>query len=374
MFSYGDKYSNAYLRLGQSWQDKVGTESDTVICERNTDEGAYLEEYETKLEWLSSTLTSWEDVDDGYQKIDVKEYFVITKREVWNCRGKENTQTSSLNFLRIVTELLARIDSNMPSFYDGFEVFLLPDTSVPQVKSNGRFIPIVREIKYINSKSHEALKYGNGNRFKENRINFERGSVLLKETGTSDPQTPPSVHLEKYLQKNFYEFIETGQSPEKSIGSSDEVAVCKRSDKDPNVYAETYHTKWWRTIMRNAKPTKVDNLVFTINFVITKHELWTCKTKGSNEKFVRSIMEYIGERPFELVYYSNAINIWKFVFNVVKKTESIAVRDIAYYENSNRVNYDGWIVEEEHFVDKIHLQKFLPSSSREKSGLKRNIV
>ncbi|XP_039296126.1 uncharacterized protein LOC111050342 isoform X2 [Nilaparvata lugens] len=321
-FTYDLVSTNGLVRLGKPWEVNTGNSSDTVTCERDTSDGSYLEEFQTKLKWHGI-------YDDDYKEVDVNYYFVITKRKVWNCSGEESTQTPSLHFLRIVTELVATASLKKLSFRDGIQVTFVPHQKMPKQEPEGQFIPIVREVKYLHPQDYKVLKY------------------------------------EGYLKLN---------QPKKE---DEEKCSCKLNANDPNLYSAAYLTPWLVKNDVKASPTEpvdeLNEIRCRNNFIITKHELWNCETRGSKKKLVRSILEYIGREPVKTLRYTNHLNLWTFVLNLEKQLQSIAVRDVSYFnEKLERVSYYGQIQEDKakykDVKDKGPLSKMLPSSSKEKSN------
>ncbi|XP_039296125.1 uncharacterized protein LOC111050342 isoform X1 [Nilaparvata lugens] len=361
-FTYDLVSTNGLVRLGKPWEVNTGNSSDTVTCERDTSDGSYLEEFQTKLKWHGI-------YDDDYKEVDVNYYFVITKRKVWNCSGEESTQTPSLHFLRIVTELVATASLKKLSFRDGIQVTFVPHQKMPKQEPEGQFIPIVREVKYLHPQDYKVLKYEGYLKLNQPKKEDEEKCSIFKEINKEND----AVFREIKLSSDAYlELIDRALPT-----NSDELATCKLNANDPNLYSAAYLTPWLVKNDVKASPTEpvdeLNEIRCRNNFIITKHELWNCETRGSKKKLVRSILEYIGREPVKTLRYTNHLNLWTFVLNLEKQLQSIAVRDVSYFnEKLERVSYYGQIQEDKakykDVKDKGPLSKMLPSSSKEKSN------
>ncbi|XP_039293327.1 uncharacterized protein LOC111061137 isoform X2 [Nilaparvata lugens] len=346
IFGYDTNKGRRDVRLGKYWEKSIGKKSDVVQCAKDVSDNAYLPSYNTYM------YDYYRDADRQVKgESPVTTLFLITKKEVWDC---ENTD-KQIKFKRIVTEMVSREALGSIFFFDGIEVTTNPQTF--QEIDNRLDMTIAREVKYIDAEDdNKVVRYDGHLKFRKTYWTNNHDSSVFKpvdgvyEEAINEQDFHQDVSNPLIEQKNYFDFsnpqgtgLEDLHRPYGQIGCSQNQARCTIQDDDKRLYKLDYLLPHWaeRKFGKGGyRQHKIHPYEFTDNFIVTKHEIWSCIMLHSGEKFERQVVEYIGTKSVRTIDCFNGNKVWQ--YNIGDRQRGVAVRAIFYN------------TEEEHYQRKIY--------------------
>ncbi|XP_039283698.1 uncharacterized protein LOC120351250 isoform X2 [Nilaparvata lugens] len=282
------------IRLGEDYVDTFGTGGSVVKCEKQCLINKYKEKFEPKLYKRKN-----KDLNGDLESISFAQSFIITKREVWECK-KENEEVA---FLRIVTEILSKEAFGTVEFGDGFEVTALtiPYRQSTNSERYNNYI-VAREIKYI-GENDKTLRYDGVLKFMkpQEEVTDRRESVHIshykdftklstdkisnweknqkelssdQEISYSQGNTLKNIKLD--TREKSSRIIFTDKQPfTEDISSSPHnpnKAVC-RIEEESKFCSLKYLPRWSYREKDDEGEKTAD---FLKSFIVTKHDIWKC--------------------------------------------------------------------------------------------------
>ncbi|XP_039293260.1 uncharacterized protein LOC111060279 [Nilaparvata lugens] len=382
-FYYDSKIADKTFRkikLGQRCDETIGTKDDIVVCEPDVGEKSYLNSYFPMMRTLGES-----GFHNAYR---VVEYFIITKKEVWNCKNKNEQSTTKIEFKRVVTEMVGK--SSMPdiAFYEGVDVRFVPipyNSTDPTSSQGTERIPIVREVKYVSTQYQvPPFKY-------EGFIEFNIPKNFKLEDLSMFNQLSDGSNTYFKILKNYESMRWThngnvnqvrGIEKPLILGDSNEVAICELNQKDPELYSLKYLTEWNSLRFDHHRPNgdryetiPLEKKDFRKGFMVIKHEIWNCETKKGGQKFIKSVLEFL-TKLFVVdvrIDKNDVIDLWK--FQIDQEFYGIAVREVAYYNDKHEfITYMGSIEEKNYSPDNIPLSAVEEREPVPIKGKRPNVV
>ncbi|XP_039283700.1 uncharacterized protein LOC111060599 isoform X2 [Nilaparvata lugens] len=340
------------IALGQDPRYVFGNQYQTVICVKQSNAN-YEKRFQPDLYKRKDN-----DLYGDLERILLTELFIVTRREVWECKREGETK---LDFYRIVTEILSNSALGTVEFRYGFEYITL---SIPYLLSNNSIqykITAAREIKYIDT-AYRVVKYDGVLKF-----------IKPRDEDSDERDPVHMIQVKDFTELSTFESDwrkrEDKEHPDQGITYSEESTTLKCRLKEGSRFRSTRYLPRWSYRKEGEEPigkTYISPSDFLNYFIVTKHDVWKCVLREFQPQitFYRAVIEYVGKTAIDDIdVYQDGKTIYRYLLS--DTSMSIGIRQIMYFKEDDpdkSLRYYGGInlIIPEGFPEKVATEKLKP--------------
>ncbi|RZF38401.1 hypothetical protein LSTR_LSTR006527 [Laodelphax striatellus] len=303
----------------------------------------------TKFEYYDLVRDTNEAREKVLSETPAKSLFITTRRELWICR--EPATTAQSHFRRVLTEYVSKVPIGEIKYYKGTSLAKVP-IPCKKAKDEKLYTVVIREIKYFNSFTNQAINYEGSITFltREKYYDGPRDWDASRTTVYKDFMTPQK-EIERY--PGFEHFI---INLEGNITLKDEQpfswdvpdglkAICRSIEKEKlekmKRKIKERLPKWSYARKRHPSSSHTDvwnPLEFLDYFIVTMHVTRECtvKTNQGEQTFLRTDIIYVGK--VNDIGHVHVVAAGKNVFKhslTQANPKSIGVREIIYFREAD---------------------------------------